>query len=114
MREEIRDFLESIIDRNANDFSYQDIEQLQDQATILLYEDFKEEVLETFDYMIHSSYNKNEHRKIILKGDKITFISDLYGDDVKEFINNNFKKLDVIIEILQEEIKKEEQEKEDE
>lgn len=112
MTKEIKELLEAIVDRDTNDWGYQDIAKLQDQATILLYEDFKKEVLETFDYEMKYSCSKHSFHEIILKGDKVGFIKAIWQDESKQFINEHFNKLDVIIEILQEELKEKENENE--
>lgn len=112
MTKEIKEFLEEIINRDTKDFGYQDIEQLQDQATILLYEDFKTKVLDAFDYELYHRVSNDRVIEAIKDHDKFELIRVVWSSEAEDFIKENFNKLDVIIEILQEKLKEMENENE--
>lgn len=106
MTKELKEFLEKL----TNDPNF-DLEEIVKQAREILREEFKKDVLETFrrGYYGYS----DDMKEAILKGDKTEFIHECYYSSTKrDFINNNFGKLDEILSILKEYIESEGEENE--
>lgn len=101
MKKEIKDFLIKVVNEGPID--------LHAEAKKLLEKEFKEEVLKIFDYKL--KYNEDFRRTILVR-DKIGFICEIhYNFQYASFVNANFDKLDLIIEILKNHIEAEEKEK---
>lgn len=100
MTKEVKEFLEKI---TIADF---DFEEVVKEANALLREEFKNNVLEVFQY-IKDGYN-SQIREAVLEGDKMKFICECYYSTTKrKFVNENFGKLDEILSILKEYIESE-------
>lgn len=103
MKENIKNFLE----RLANDPNY-DFKEVIKDAHEILREEFKEEVVRHFEY-INENHN-SPLKEAVLKDDKMKFIHECYYSfDKRDFLNNNFGKLDEILAILKEFITSEEE-----
>ena len=101
MKKEIKDFLIKVVKEGPID--------LHQEAKELLEEEFKETTLSVFGYKL--CYYRN-FKKRVLQNDKIGFICEIqYDSECVSFVNANFDKLDLIIEILRKHIESEEKEK---
>lgn len=111
MNKNVKDFLEYIVESGA--YHINTIE-LCDRAKILLHDAFAEDVIETFDRYINSSYYANEHREIIKEEnvDKVEFVksASYYDSSLAIYINGHWNEIDDILNILKEYIKEQEQE----
>lgn len=97
MKKEIKVFLEHIVE-NLGKPSVS-IHTIVDEAIELLKEDLKEEVINKFGYFL----NEKELKEAILKKDKVDFICyTVYRGSLKNFIKENWDRLDEIIDILKE------------
>lgn len=97
MTQKLQDFLEKVAARPLN------VDEIIKEAQEILKEEFKKRVLEVFSN-INENY-MNSQRQAILRNDKVEFIYNCYYSDRKrDFLNNNFGKLDKIMAILKEEI----------
>lgn len=100
MLEKYREFVQELVDKDCienDDLAY--------TAIGLLEEDFKEQVIDLWDYSLTSDWSKEEERKLIKKGNKFNIIHNIYSDDKKKFIEEHWNEVDKIISILQDYIK---------
>ena len=95
--EDYRKYVEKIMDKGLSDI-------LNNEGRTLLEEDFKQITIEFFqDYITEDRcwYDLNLV-KAIKEKNRVGFIHNVYYDEkIKNFINNNWERLDKIIEILE-------------
>ena len=95
--EDYRKYVEKIIDKGLPDI-------LNNEGRTLLEEDFKQKIIEFFqDYITKDKYWYDLNLvKAIKEKNRVDFIHNVYYDEkIKNFINNNWERLDKIIEILE-------------
>lgn len=72
----------------------------------LLEEDFKEQVIDLWEYDLDESYSRERERKLIKEGTKIDFICEYHhSSDKRSFLEENWDNIDDIINVLREYIK---------
>lgn len=107
MKKEIKDLLIKLTDTNAPFYEIE-ILKIREKAQELIQEDLKEEVLNIFaDGLVSESNYYKDFKKAIRDKDKISFIYETkYYKEQSDFIRENWNELDKILEILNEEIKR--------
>lgn len=79
-------------------------DEIKLQVKEILDEDFKEEVISKFKYYVLSKNYDAEERSVIKNATKCGFIYHFYGYDssINDFLENNYDRIDEIINILRE------------
>lgn len=98
MDERTKELLIRLRDLKAEDLTVRNLESLCEEATSILLDKFKEEVIETFKLTLTWNISLKE---TILNADKVGFVHEsYYKAEMKNFLNANFDKLDLIVETL--------------
>lgn len=95
--EDYRKYVEKIMDKGLPDI-------LNNEGRALLEEDFKQRTIEFFeDYITEDRYWYDLNlEKTIKEKNRVDFIHNVYYyEKIKNFINDNWERLDEIIEILE-------------
>lgn len=95
--EDYRKYVEKIMDKGLPDI-------LNNEGRTLLEEDFKQRTIEFFqDYITEDRYWYDLNlEKAIKEKNRVDFIHNVYySERLKNFINDNWERLDEIIEILE-------------
>lgn len=81
-------------------------DSLVEEMKELLKEDFKEQIIDLWEYDLDVSYSRERERKLIKEGTKIDFICEYHhSTDKRNFLEENWDNIDDIINVLREYIK---------
>lgn len=90
-----------------------DIDYCINRAQQLLEEDFKEQIIELWEWELERQYNAKDRRNVIKECTKFEFVCiNRYDEKKEDFISKNWEKLDFIIETLRDYIKEIEEKEE--
>lgn len=104
MKETIKELLQSLL---INDVPT----EIKVKAQEILDEEFKEEVRDKFKYYIDDKNYDDRNRSVIKNATKCGFIEHFYVyNNLKDFLDNNYDRIDEIINILKEYVKELEEE----
>ena len=98
MEQRTKELLLKISNLDINNITIHQIESLCEQAKSVLIDNLKAQTIE--NYKLSLSWNVSL-KETILKADKVGFIHEsYYKEETKHFLNDNFDKIDFILETL--------------
>ena len=103
MEQRTKELIKKISKLDFYDISRTQIEELSGEAQAILLEHFKKEVIELYEFIL--SWNTTLVDSIN-NNNQVGFIHEsYYKEDIRKFLNSNFDKINLVIEILRNHLK---------